>query len=78
MGLIDQIVSPEELEGEADKIARRYAEKDPAAFRSIKHLLRKPLADEMRRRERVSILEFVDIWYSEETWKKLQDKVIRG
>jgi enoyl-CoA hydratase/carnithine racemase len=78
LGLIDQIVAPEELEGEADKIARRLAEKDPAAFRSIKKLLRKPLADEMKKREKDSILEFVEIWYSEATWKKLQDKQIRG
>ncbi len=78
LGLIDQVVAPEELEREAEKIARQYAEKDPAAFRSIKKLLRKPLADDMKKRERDSILEFVDIWYSEETWKKLQDKVIHG
>jgi len=78
LGLIDKIVPPEELEGEADKIARQYAEKDAAAFRSIKKLLRKPLAEDMKKRERDSILEFVDIWYSEATWKKLQDKVIHG
>jgi len=78
LGLIDRIVPPEELEGEAEKTAARFAEKDAAAFGSIKKLLRKPLADDMKKRERDSILEFVDIWYSEATWKRLQDKVIHG
>jgi len=31
----------------------------------------------MMQREKASILEFVDIWYSENTWKQLQEKVIR-
>jgi 3,2-trans-enoyl-CoA isomerase len=78
LGLIDRIVPQEELEGEAEKTAARFAEKDAAAFRSIKKLLRKPLADDMKKRERDSILEFVDIWYSEATWKRLQEKVIHG
>jgi hypothetical protein len=32
----------------------------------------------MMKREKASILEFVDIWYSEKTWKNLQQKVIRA
>ncbi|MFB3924999.1 MAG: enoyl-CoA hydratase/isomerase family protein [Syntrophales bacterium] len=78
LGLIDRIVPPEELHAEAEKTAAQYAGKDAAAFRSIKKLLRKPLADDMKKRERDSILEFVDIWYSEATWKRLQGKVIHG
>ncbi len=78
MGLIDLVVSPERLADESEKAARQYADLDPAAFRSIKALLRKPLAEDMKKREKDSILEFVDIWYSEETWKRLQDKVIHG
>ena len=78
MGLIDQIVAPEDLEAEADNVARRCAEKDGAAFKSIKYLVRKSLADDFIRKERESISEFVDIWYSENTWRGLQDKVIHG
>ncbi|MBN2254355.1 MAG: enoyl-CoA hydratase/isomerase family protein [Deltaproteobacteria bacterium] len=78
MGLIDQIVSPEELYAEANKVARYYSGKDGAAFRSIKYLVRKSLADDFMGKERESISEFVDIWYSENTWKNLQDKVIHG
>ena len=40
--------------------------------RSIKSLLRKSVVEEMRRREANSIKEFVEIWYSEETWANLQ------
>jgi 3,2-trans-enoyl-CoA isomerase len=78
LGLIDRIVSPDELETEARAIAEEYAGKDGAAFKSIKLLLRKTLADDFVRREKDSILEFVDIWYSENTWKQLQDKTIRS
>jgi len=78
LGLIDRIVSPDELETEARKIAEEYASKDGAAFKSIKHLLRKTLADDFARKEKDSILEFVDIWYSENTWNQLQDKTIRS
>jgi enoyl-CoA hydratase/carnithine racemase len=78
LGLIDRIVSPDELETEARKMAEEYASKDGAAFKSIKGLLRKTLADDFAQKEKDSILEFVDIWYSEETWKQLQDKTIRS
>jgi len=77
LGLIDQIVSYDDMEAAAKTMARDYAAKDGAAFRSIKHLVRKPLADDMIAREHDSIIEFVDIWYSEETWKTLQGKTIR-
>jgi len=40
--------------------------------------LRKPLADEIKKREKDSLLEFVDIWYSENTWNNLQGKTIQS
>lgn len=78
LGLIDRITTKDDLEGEALKKAREYASQDGAAFRSIKKLLRQATAEEMMKREKASILEFVDIWYSEKTWKGLQEKVIRA
>jgi len=51
--------------------------KSPPAFRSNKRLLRGPVAEGMRRREGASIKDFVDIWYSEETWRNLQEIRIR-
>lgn len=78
LGLIDRIAVRADLENEAIKKARECAAQDSAAFRSIKLLLRRPVAEEMMKREKTSILEFVDIWYSENTWKSLQQKVIRA
>jgi len=78
LGLIHQVSTDAELEANARAVAEQYAAKDGVAFRSIKHLLRKPLADEIKEREKRSLLEFVDIWYSENTWNNLQGKTIQA
>ena len=78
MGLVDRVVSEENLEEETMKVAREYAARDPDAFRSIKGLLRREVAERMERTERASIEEFVRIWYSEKTWARLQGKTIHG
>ena len=78
IGLIDEIVSKDDLDSKAQKKALQYASQDSAAFASIKKLLRNPAAEEMMKREKASILEFVEIWYSENTWKNLKEKVIRS
>lgn len=57
--------------------ARELAAKPPAAYASMKSLLRKPIVDEYSRREMQSIREFVEIWYSPETWANLQGITIR-
>jgi Delta3-Delta2-enoyl-CoA isomerase len=72
LGIIDQVSSDEKLVGDAREVAKRLATKDAAAFRSIKGLLRAPVADEMAKKEEQSIQECVDIWYSENTWRNLQ------
>ena len=73
LGLVDQCCPVEGLTGAALKVAQGFAGKDSRAFQSLKGLLRGPVAEEIRRREDDSIRKFVDIWYSEETWKKLQE-----
>jgi len=70
--LVDQVSSEDDLTEDARKVAQELAQKDSSAFRSIKHLLRKPAAEEMIKREKDDILEFVDIWYSEQTWENLK------
>lgn len=72
LGLVDQVSSEDALTEEARKIAQELAQKDSPAFRGIKHLLRKPAAEQMIKREKDAILEFVDIWYSEQTWENLK------
>ena len=77
IGLVDEVVAADALLDRAREIAREFASRRPAAFASIKSLLRKPVADAMARREAASIDEFVDIWYSEPTWTSLRSITIR-
>jgi enoyl-CoA hydratase/carnithine racemase len=70
LGLVDQVSSENVLTEDARKVAQEFAQKD--SFRGIKHLLRQPAAEEMIKREKDAILEFVDIWYSEQTWENLK------
>ena len=78
MGLVDQVVSEADLESVVDNIARDYAAREPDAFRSIKGLLRRAVAERIEKTERDSIEEFVKIWYSEKTWARLQGKTIHA
>ncbi len=71
LGMIDMVFSRDNLINEAKKKARALGEKDNTAFNSIKGLLRRPVAERMVKREKESIQEFIDIWYSEKTWEKL-------
>jgi hypothetical protein len=43
------------------------------AFAGIKSLLRRSIVEDMKSRERKSISEFVEIWYSDHTWKNLKN-----
>jgi 3,2-trans-enoyl-CoA isomerase len=78
MGLIDETASEEDLPLQAEKLAQEFAQKDMNAFRSIKMLLRHPVAAQMREREAESIQEFVEIWYSPDTWNRLHSIRIHG
>ena len=78
LGMVDQVSSTEKLVGDAQEVARRLASKDAGALRSMKVLLRTPVADEMAKKEEQSVKEFVDIWYSENTWRNLQTIRIRS
>ncbi len=78
LGLVDQACPPEDLLNAARKVAKDFAGRDGSAFKSIKGLLRGPVAQEMAKREKDAALEFVDIWYSEATWTKLKEIEIRS
>ena len=73
IGLVDWVVEPDTVEASAMEMARDLAGKDPAAFASMKRMLRRDTLERMIRLERPSLFEFVDIWYSESTWKQLQE-----
>jgi 3,2-trans-enoyl-CoA isomerase len=73
LGLVQRVATKEELIAVTRRVAADFASKYSPAFISIKSLLRKRVAEEMANRERESIREFVDIWYSKATLKKLEN-----
>lgn len=77
LGLIDIVTDEDQLMPKAIEIADQFSSKDGPAFASIKKLLRKPVAEEMEKREPDSIREFNEIWYSESTRNQLQNIQIR-
>lgn len=75
--LIQAVSQGEQLIDRARQIADDLAAKAAPAFASIKSLLRKPITEEMLRREAASIREFVEIWYTEDTWVNIQNIEIK-
>ncbi len=73
LGLVDQISSENTLVKDSREVAQQFAKKASSAFTSIKRLLRNPVVEEMTRRDKGSFLEMADIWYSENTWKNLEE-----
>ncbi len=78
MGLIDEVATEESLNDHAMKAAVGYVGRYGPAFESIKKLLRSDTADVMRDKDYKYRSEMIDIWYSEETWARLQMIKIRG
>lgn len=77
MGLVDEVEPEERVMDRARSVASDLGSRSPSAFAHVKVLLRGPVAEEIRRREKDSIAEFIEIWYSPETWAKLQEIQIR-
>jgi 3,2-trans-enoyl-CoA isomerase len=77
MGLVDRITTEEELDDIAYETALGYTRNDMTAFRSLKTLLRGPVAVDMQKREEESIKEFVEIWYSKSTREQLAKITIK-
>jgi Delta3-Delta2-enoyl-CoA isomerase len=78
LGLIDAVASAADLPEAARARAWELGHKDPAAFASVKTLLRRPRVESIRQQEAESIREFVDIWYSESTREKLRGITIHS
>jgi enoyl-CoA hydratase/carnithine racemase len=73
LGLVDNVTNEDDLMSDAMKTALELGSKLEDAFVSIKALLRKPIAEAIRRKEKESIKEFVNIWYSKSTWENLKN-----
>jgi 3,2-trans-enoyl-CoA isomerase len=78
LGLIDRIVPEDIFLDECIARASELGEKQSAAFRIIKKLLRQPVVDEMAKREEASIREFTEVWYSDKTRDFLRKIIING
>lgn len=77
LGLVDRVVAPAALQQQAAALARKLGSQGRVAHASIKGLLRHPAVQRWDQREQDSIEAFVEIWYSEATWSKLQQIKIR-
>lgn len=77
LGLVEEVAAADTVLDRAREVAAELGGKTPSAFANVKALLRRPVAEEMRKREPESIREFVEIWYSEPTWSNLRDIRIR-
>ena len=71
IGLVQATSNDDQLIERARRIASDLASRPAPAFAGIKSLLRQPVADEMVQREAGSIRDFVEIWYTEETWSNI-------
>jgi Delta3-Delta2-enoyl-CoA isomerase len=78
LGLVDEVVSEAAVEEHAIKTAKEFARRYSPAFESIKMLLRHDTGEEMKKKDARYRDEMVDIWYSEQTWKQLQNIKIHG
>lgn len=78
LGLVDRTPSEENLMDLAREVAKEFAARYSPAFESIKKLLRAETGERMKDMDRRYRDEMVDIWYSEATWKQLQNIKIRG
>lgn len=77
IGLVDSIASAATLQQDAQAKAESMSQ-SPAAFRSIKSLLRGPTAARIAQRETQSIQAFVKIWYSPSTQAQLAKITIQA
>lgn len=71
-GLVDAICTSAQLTDKALDIAREYSCKDSKAFRSLKKMSRLNTVETINRYEDYSLKEFVELWYSKETWENLK------
>lgn len=72
LGLIDIVATEDSLMEQSLEIARDYAKRGGPAYGAVKLLLREPMADAFKAREEKSIDDFIEIWYSDRTWKNLE------
>ena len=76
-GLVDEVYPEEELKRRVLEIASQYSEKDPSSFQSLKRISRLKTMESISSMEKESLIEFTEIWYSEQTRENLEKIIIR-
>lgn len=77
MGLIDKLVNEDQFLEAVSELTQDFAAKDITAFASIKKMLKQETLNRIENRERETISEFIDIWYSKSTREQLAKIEIR-
>ncbi|UCG61481.1 MAG: enoyl-CoA hydratase/isomerase family protein [Candidatus Zixiibacteriota bacterium] len=78
LGLIDGVVSSEELLQRATALADSFRERNLVAHAHMKKMLRLPVIETAMRHESATIEKFVDIWYSDTLRENLRHFEIRS
>jgi enoyl-CoA hydratase/carnithine racemase len=77
LGLVDRIVTGDELMFASGQLAVEQSRHLSPAFTSLKRLARGPIAAEWMTREQQSILDWINVWYSPETRERARSVQIR-
>lgn len=73
ISLVDEAAGPDTFDSVVSETASRFARNDLRAFSRIKKLIRRETLNAVELTEHDSIAEFVNMWYSDETRKKLAE-----
>jgi enoyl-CoA hydratase len=77
LGLVHEVVAPEDLLARAAERARALASSSPAAFATIKGMLREPAIAAIRATREPRRRAFLDAWLSEEGRRRRTELVLR-
>lgn len=72
LGLVNELVEESKLLDTARLKAQKLAHNFSPAFTSLKRLVRQPIVDQWSKREKKSIDEWIEIWYSPKTREKIK------
>lgn len=78
LDFIDKIAHEDQFFQVVSEVAQNFAGNDKSAFASIKKMLKQETLNRIESRERETISEFVDIWYSKSTREQLAKIEIRS
>jgi enoyl-CoA hydratase/carnithine racemase len=77
LGLVDEVVPPEELQKTAIELATSLASASPEAFAAIKANRTGPVLEEIGAHLEERQREFVELWYGEEAQNNLAEAMLK-